>query len=47
MRKRTNASWEYEYYYGSQPEPQRKQLWYLIASLAVIATSFITLILIS
>jgi hypothetical protein len=47
MRKRTNASWEYEYYYGSQPEPQRKQLWYLIASIAVIVASFITLILIS
>jgi hypothetical protein len=47
MRKRTNASWEYEYYYGSQPVPQRKQLWYLIASVAVIVVSFITLILIS
>jgi hypothetical protein len=47
MRKRTNASWEYEYYYGNQPEPQRKQLWYLIASVAVIVASFITLILIS
>lgn len=46
MRKRTNASWEYEYYYGSQPEPQRKQLWYLVASIAVITATFITLILI-
>ena len=46
MRKRTNASWEYEYYYGSQPEPQRKQLWYLVASVIVIVATFITLILI-
>ena len=46
MRKRTNASWEYEYYYGSQPEPQRKQLWYLVASVIVIIATFITLILI-
>ena len=46
MRKRTNASWEYEYYYGSQPEPQRKQLWYLVASIIVIIATFITLILI-
>jgi hypothetical protein len=47
MRKRTNASWEYEYYYGSQPEPQRKQLWYLVISVAIITAAFITLILIS
>jgi hypothetical protein len=46
MRKKTNATWEYEYYYGSQPEPQRKQLWYLVASVAVIIATFITLILI-
>ena len=46
MRKRTNASWEYEYYYGSQPEQQKKQLWYLIASVAVILGTFITLVLI-
>lgn len=47
MRKKTNASWEYEYFYGTQPEPQRKQLWYLAASVVVIIASFITLILIS
>lgn len=47
MRKRTNASWEYEYYYGSQPEPQRRQLWYLVISVAIITATFITLILIS
>jgi len=46
MRKRTNASWEYEYYYGSQSEPQKKQLWYLVASISVITATFITLILI-
>jgi hypothetical protein len=45
MRKKTNATWEYEYYYGSQPEPQRKQLWYLAASVVVIIAAFITLIL--
>ena len=47
MRKKTNATWEYEYWYGIQPEPQKKHLWYLIASLAVIMASFIALILIS
>jgi len=47
MRKRTNASWEYEYYYGSKPEPQPRKLWYLGISLAIIIASFITLILIS
>jgi len=48
MRKsrKTNATWEYEYLYGIQPEPQRKQLWYLVASVAVIVATFITLILI-
>ena len=46
MRKRTNASWEYEYFYGTQPEPQRKQLWYLVGSIAIITATFITLILI-
>jgi len=48
MRKsrKTNATWEYEYLYGIQPEPQRKQLWYLIASVAVITATFITLVLI-
>lgn len=46
MRKKTNATWEYEYLYGIQPEPQRKQLWYLVASVAIIVATFITLILI-
>ena len=45
MRKKTNATWEYEYLYGIKPEPQRKQLWYLAASVAVIIAAFITLIL--
>jgi hypothetical protein len=45
MRKKTNASWEYEYFYGTQPEPQKKQLWYLAASVVVIIAAFITLIL--
>jgi hypothetical protein len=45
MRKKTNATWEYEYLYGIKPEPQRKQLWYLVASVAVIIAAFITLIL--
>jgi hypothetical protein len=46
MRKKTNATWEYEYYYGTKPEPQPRQLWYLVASVAVIVATFITLILI-
>ena len=46
MRKKTNATWEYELMYGIKPEPQPKQLWYLIASVAVIVAAFITLILI-
>jgi len=46
MRKKTNATWEYEYFYGTQPEPQKRQLWYLAASVVVIIVSFITLILI-
>jgi hypothetical protein len=47
MRKKTNATWEYEYLYGIKPEPQPRQLWYLAASVVVIIASFITLILIS
>lgn len=46
MRKKTNATWEYEYMYGIKPEPQPKQLWYLIASVAVILITFLTIILI-
>ena len=46
MRKKTNATWEYEYLYGIKPEPQKKQLWYLVASVAIIVATFITLILI-
>jgi len=47
MRKKTNATWEYEYLYGIKPEPQPRQLWYLAASVVVITASFITLILIA
>ena len=48
MRKsrKTNASWEYEYWYGIQQDPKPRQLWYLAASVAVIMATFITLILI-
>ena len=45
MRKKTNATWEYEYLYGIKPEPQPRQLWYLAASVVVIVAAFITLIL--
>jgi hypothetical protein len=47
MRKKTNATWEYEYLYGIKPEPQPRQLWYLAASVVVIIASFITLTLIA
>lgn len=46
MRKKTNATWEYEYMYGIKPEPQPRQVWYLVASVIVIMATFITLILI-
>ena len=45
-RKKKEAPYEYDYWYGVKQDPQPKQLWYLAASVAVIMAAFITLIFI-
>lgn len=44
-KKKTSASYEYDYWYGVKQERQPRQLIYLAISFAVIFAAFVALIL--